>query len=103
VLGNARAGAVLSRFRERGHLYEVEVIEQPDPHHARRDMQPASDPELYEFDHVVRSSMHRKLDDVEEYDGQNEPANDRSPQRIERIFHVFPPPGYCDRECPALF
>ena len=33
-------------FRERRHLHEIEVVEQADPHHARQDVQPASDPEL---------------------------------------------------------
>jgi hypothetical protein len=51
VLCDACAGAVFPGFGERRHLNEVEVIEQSDPHHSSRDMQPASNAELYEVHH----------------------------------------------------
>ena len=44
VLGDAGAGVVRLRRFECRHLNEVEVVQQPDPHHAGKDVQPADQP-----------------------------------------------------------
>src|SRR5262249_38418590 len=89
VLGDARAGAVLTRLGKRGNLHEVEVVEQPYPHYPGPDVKPAANPELYEVHHDLcpLPSMHCELYDVEKYDDQDEAADNRSPKRVERIFH----------------
>jgi hypothetical protein len=62
VLGDAGAGGrrVGGGGLEGVDLHEVEVVEQPDPHHARHDVHPAPDPVLDEVGgHVMLPVMAR--------------------------------------------